>query len=92
MKLIDLKNWVNNLPEDKMELPVVIRDIVEEEGNFKYVDNTVASAMVDTQQNRVCFHDIKSQQIINKIREESKPKEEEQTIEEPEVKESKKKK
>ena len=87
MKLIDLKNWVNNLPEDKLELPVVIRDIVEEDGNFKYVDNTVASAMVDTQQNRVCFHDIKSQQVINKIREESKPKEEET-----EVKESKKKK
>lgn len=91
MKLIDLKNWVNNLPEDKMELPVVIRDIIEEDGNFKYVDNTVASAMVDTQQSRVCFHDIKSQQVINKIREESKPKEE-QTIEEPEVKDSNKKK
>lgn len=82
MKLIDLKNWVNSLPEDKLELPVVIRDIIEEDGNFKYVDNTVASAMVDTQQNRVCFHDTKSQQIINKIREESTPKEEEPEVEE----------
>jgi hypothetical protein len=91
MNLIDLKNWVNNLPEDKMELPVVIRDIVEEDGNFKYIDNTVASAMVDIQQNRVCFHDIKSQQIINKIREISKPQEEQPT-EEPEVEEKKKKK
>lgn len=90
MKLIDLKNWVNNLPEDKLELPVVIRDIIEEDGNFKYVDNVVSSAMVDTQQNRVCFHDVKSQININKIKELSAPKEE--SVEEPKVEDEKKKK
>lgn len=92
MKLIELKNWLNNLPEDKLELPVVIRDIIEEDGNFKYIDNVVSSAMVDPQQNRICFHDMKSQININKIKELNTPKQEELPVEESEVVVKKKKK
>jgi hypothetical protein len=68
MNITDLKTWVNNLPEDIMELPVVLRDIQEDEGKFSYKDSPIASIMVDQQSNRLCFHTHETQKNIDKIR------------------------
>jgi hypothetical protein len=68
MNITDLKTWVNNLPEEVMELPIVLRDIQEEEGKFSYKDAPIASIMVDQQSNRLCLHTLETQKNIDKIR------------------------
>lgn len=79
MNITDLKTWVNNLPEDIMELPIVVRDIQEEDSNFSYKDSPVASIMVDTQTNRLCFHTLDSQKNIDKIKSMREEKKKEET-------------
>jgi hypothetical protein len=71
MTVQELKNWLSNLPEELLELPVVIRELreVEGEGKFGQKDVPMVSAMVDKQSNRLCVFDIESQKVITKIRE-----------------------
>jgi hypothetical protein len=71
MTILELKEWVNKLPEDLLELPLVIRELreVEGEGKFGQKDAPVVSAMVDKQSNRLCLFDFESQKVIQKIRE-----------------------
>ena len=77
MTVKELKDWVNNLPEDVLDHVFVIRDLktTEEEGKFAQKDEPVASAMVDTNQKRLCVFNIESQGVVQKIRASIPPKE-----------------
>jgi len=69
MKISELKEWVNKLPEEVMDAVVVIRDLKEvEENKFGHKDDPVASIFVDTQNNRLAFMNIESAKTVDKIR------------------------
>jgi len=70
MKLSELKEWVNKLPEDLNEFPFVLREIKEsDESGFGFKDEPVMSIMVDKQTSRICIHGVVAQKMIEKIRE-----------------------
>ena len=70
MTVQELKNWLNNLPEEILIYPVVIRDLkeTEEEGKFGQKDMPLTSALVDQSNKRLCLFDLESQKSIDKIR------------------------
>lgn len=71
MTLNDLKEWVNKLPEDKLDYLVVLRDIQLSEEDHKilnYKDSPVMSALPDDNNKRIVFHGHESQANINEFR------------------------
>jgi SPX domain protein involved in polyphosphate accumulation len=85
MTVSEFKTWLNNIPEEMLNNPIVIRTLkdTEEEGKFAQKDEPVVSALMDTNLNRLCLFDIDSQKVVEKIRksapkpEETKPETEE---------------
>jgi hypothetical protein len=79
MTIKELKEWLDKLPEETENYPLVIRELkmTEEEGKFGQKDDPIVSAMVDSNQKRLCVFNIESQGIIQKIRENVKPNKEE---------------
>jgi hypothetical protein len=77
MTLKELNTWIQSLPEEMQEYPLVIREVKEvEDGKFGHKDAPIASAMVDKENKRVAVFDPSSVSVINKIREMNKPQEE----------------
>jgi hypothetical protein len=69
MKISELKEWINKLPEEVMDAVIVIRDLKEvEENKFGHKDEPIASIFVDTQNNRLAFMNIESAKTVDKIR------------------------
>lgn len=80
MKLSELKEWVNKLPEELNEFPFVLREIKEsEEQKFGFKDEPIMSIMVDKQSSRICIHGVEAQKMIDKIRE-TQPKQESDSV------------
>lgn len=69
MTVKDLKEWLNNLPEETLDHQVVIRDlkILEDEKIYNR-DVAVGYGMVDKSAKQLNFFDAESTKIINKIR------------------------
>jgi hypothetical protein len=71
MTLNDLKEWVNKLPEDKLEYLVVVRDVqlVEDDTTkLNYKDSPIMSALPDDNNKRIVLHGHESQANINEFR------------------------
>ena len=69
MKISELKEWINKLPEEVMDAVIVIRDLKELEDNkFGHKDDPIASIFVDTQNNRLALMNIESAKTVDKIR------------------------
>lgn len=87
MTIKELKTWLNNIPEEMEEFPLVIRTLqsTEEEGKFGQKDDPVVSAMVDQSLKRLCVFDVDSQQIIQEIRKNMPPAPEETKEDQPAV-------
>ena len=79
MKISELKEWINKLPEEVMDAIIVIRDLKEvEEGKFGHKDDPIASLVVDPKANRLAILNIDSAKVVEKIRQ-TLPKPEENT-------------
>jgi hypothetical protein len=69
MNVKDLKEWLNNLPEETLDYQVVIRDlkILEDEKIYNR-DVAVGYGMIDKNVKQLNLFDADSTKVINKIR------------------------
>jgi hypothetical protein len=69
MKIIELKEWLNNLSEDYNDMQVVIRELKEGENNKIFNrDVPITYGMVETNIKQLNLFDIDSTKIIEKIK------------------------
>jgi len=76
MTVTELKNWLTNLPEDKADYTVIMRDLKEIEEKVYNRDSPVSYGIVDDKTKQVNLYDTASTIIIQKIKDSIQPKEE----------------
>lgn len=83
MKLSELKEWFNNMPEELSDSLIVNREMTEdlEEGSIKYKDTPIVFITVDKDRKLIILHDVNSNKIVQKIRDAQSEKPEEKTEE-----------
>lgn len=70
MTIRELKSWLEGITDDQLDNMIFIRDIKElEEGKIGQRDLPVALGFVDIKNNKLCFCDPMTAEVINKIRE-----------------------
>lgn len=78
MTVKELKEWLNNLPEEHESCIVTMRDLkTMEDEKFSQKDEMVVSAMVDQQLKRLCLFNLESQKVVQLIRDKNKSNEDE---------------
>jgi hypothetical protein len=76
MTVTELKNWLNNLPDEKDDYAVVIRDLKEIDDKVYNRDSSVSYGIVEEKTKQINLFDVPSTLIIQKIRDAAQPKEE----------------
>lgn len=76
MTVTELKNWLNNLPEDKADYTVIVRDLKEIDEKVYNRDSSISYGIVDDKTKQVNLYDTASTIIIQKIKDSIQPKEE----------------
>jgi len=80
MTIRELKTWLEGITEDQLDSMIFIRDIKEvEDGKIGQRDLPVALGFVDTKNNKLCFCDPMTAELINKIRANNSPSNTEQS-------------